>query len=174
MASETPERPSPMRRPTRVLAVAAVLTVVPLVSGCNWRVIPFAAGQGSNGVKLSKVNGIRVNAKIGGQLGRMVKAAQGAGINLTGGGYRSGEQQIVLRKAHCGPTLHDIYVRASSTCSPPTAPPGRSMHETGRAIDFDRSTTRATAVYRWLSVNAARFGFYNLPSEPWHWSTNGH
>ena len=25
----------------------------------------------------------------------------------------------------------------------------------------------------WLTANAARFGFFNLPSEPWHWSVNG-
>ena len=25
----------------------------------------------------------------------------------------------------------------------------------------------------WLAANAGRFGFSNLPSEPWHWSTTG-
>ena len=25
----------------------------------------------------------------------------------------------------------------------------------------------------WLAANAGSFGFRNLPSEPWHWSTNG-
>ena len=25
-----------------------------------------------------------------------------------------------------------------------------------------------------VTANAAAFGFHNLPSEPWHWSTNGH
>ena len=24
-----------------------------------------------------------------------------------------------------------------------------------------------------LAANAENFGFYNLPSEPWHWSTTG-
>jgi hypothetical protein len=24
-----------------------------------------------------------------------------------------------------------------------------------------------------LADNASRFGFFNLPSEPWHWSVNG-
>ena len=41
------------------------------------------------------------------------------------------------------------------------------------AIDFANCSTRSTACYRWLSGNAAGFGFYNLPSEPWHWSING-
>lgn len=25
----------------------------------------------------------------------------------------------------------------------------------------------------WLHANAGRFGFVNLPSEPWHWSVDG-
>lgn len=25
----------------------------------------------------------------------------------------------------------------------------------------------------WLQANAARYGFKNLKSEPWHWSTTG-
>ncbi len=27
--------------------------------------------------------------------------------------------------------------------------------------------------YRWLVTNAATYGLYNLPTEAWHWSTNG-
>ncbi|MCC7393731.1 MAG: M15 family metallopeptidase [Sphingomonadaceae bacterium] len=67
------------------------------------------------------------------------------------------------------------------------APPGYSEHATGRAIDFgDRSRTdcnvspcfAATAVGRWLSANAARFGFRlsfpkdnaaGVAHEPWHY-----
>ncbi len=26
---------------------------------------------------------------------------------------------------------------------------------------------------QWLAANASSYGFYNLPSEPWHWSTTG-
>ena len=48
------------------------------------------------------------------------------------------------------------------------------MHEQGLAIDFNRSSTHYTAVYHWLRAHAWRYGFYNLPSEPWHWSVNGH
>ena len=39
----------------------------------------------------------------------------------------------------------------------------------GRAISIG-----GTREFRWLKRNAHRFGLYNLPSEPWHWSTNGH
>jgi D-alanyl-D-alanine carboxypeptidase len=50
------------------------------------------------------------------------------------------------------------------------------MHERGLAIDFTeggRTLTRGSAGFQWLRANAGRFGFINLQSEPWHWSTNG-
>ena len=50
------------------------------------------------------------------------------------------------------------------------------MHEQGLAIDFTqggRALTRGSSGYAWLRRNAASYGFYNLPSEPWHWSVNG-
>ncbi len=65
----------------------------------------------------------------------------------------------------------------SSQCRPPTARPGASMHEQGKAIDFTYGGrtigTRSSPGYKWLAAHAASYGFYNLPSEPWHWSTNG-
>ena len=51
-----------------------------------------------------------------------------------------------------------------------------AMHEIGEAIDFTvegRTVDRASPAFVWLGANADRFGFYNLPSEPWHWSSNG-
>ena len=33
--------------------------------------------------------------------------------------------------------------------------------------------TSTSAGFKWLKANAARYGFYNLPSEAWHWSTTG-
>ena len=47
------------------------------------------------------------------------------------------------------------------------------MHERGLAIDFDNCSYRSSACYLWLAGNASWYGFYNLPSEPWHWSING-
>ena len=54
--------------------------------------------------------------------------------------------------------------------------PALQMHEQGLAIDFTqggRTISRGSSAYSWLKANAASFGFYNLPSEAWHWSTNG-
>ena len=81
-----------------------------------------------------------------------------------------------MRRAHCGPTDYDIYEKPSGACSPPTAKPKRSLHESGLALDFTHGeesiTSRRSPAYRWLAANAAAYGFFNLASEPWHWSVS--
>lgn len=131
------------------------------------------SGSGTGGISLCTVGGITVNCAIQSQLGAMLNAAAGSGVRLTGGGYRDPAQQIALRKAHCGSSYYAIYQMPSSSCRPPTARPGTSQHEIGLAIDFDNCSYRSTACYQWLAANAASYGFYNLPSEAWHWSTTG-
>ena len=62
-----------------------------------------------------------------------------------------------------------------------TAPPGRSRHHSGRAIDLHlgypisksyTSKMKATATFAWLLENAEFYGFYNYELEPWHWEFN--
>jgi hypothetical protein len=91
---------------------------------------------------------------------------------LSGGGYRDPAEQIALRRAHCGSSYYAIYQMPSSSCRPPTARPGSSQHEVGLAIDFS-PCGYGSAQYNWLKAHAAQYGFYNLPSESWHWSTTG-
>lgn len=129
-------------------------------------------------VPLASVRGIRVHASVAPQLEAMLEAAEADGIVLRGGGYRTNAEQIALRRAHCGGDDHySIWERPASECSPPTAVPGSSNHELGLAVDFTVNgsviSTQAHPAFVWLSENAHRFGFYNLPSEPWHWSVNG-
>jgi hypothetical protein len=137
------------------------------------------SGSGSfrgGNISLTTVRGITVASSIGGKLANLLDAADAAGISFGGGGYRDSSQQIATRRNNCGSSNYDIYQKPASSCSPPTARPGTSMHERGLAIDFTaggRILTRSSAGYRWLKGNASRFGFYNLPSEPWHWSVNG-
>jgi LAS superfamily LD-carboxypeptidase LdcB len=99
-------------------------------------------------------------------------------------GYRSYDRrrrrQVELRKQNCGTTRYAIYRMPASECSPPTARPGTSMHERGEAMDFYKKGRNGEAVpiagtgaFHWLKRNAGSYGLYNLPSEPWHWSTNG-
>ncbi len=120
------------------------------------------------------VRGIQVAASIAGQLAALLSAADAAGITLSGGGYRSPAAQIQTRRNNGCP---DVYNSPASSCRPPTARPGQSMHEQGLAIDFTCNgaliRSRSGPCWTWLSANAGRFGFRNLPSEPWHWSTNG-
>jgi LAS superfamily LD-carboxypeptidase LdcB len=95
---------------------------------------------------------------------------------MCGGGYRDPAQQVALRRAHCGSSDYAIYQAPSSACSPPTARPGTSMHEQGLAIDVTcggGAISRGSACFGWLQGHAAGYGLHNLPSEPWHWSTDG-
>lgn len=131
----------------------------------------------SSGVEVTTVRGIEVNVIIADQLEAMLAAAEADGVALTGSGYRDIQTQIWLREQHCGSSEYAIWEMPSGDCSPPVARPGYSMHEQGLAIDFvvgdDLIRSRGTTAYGWLSDHAAEYGFYNLPSEPWHWSTTG-
>lgn len=130
---------------------------------------------GSN--RLVSVRGIRVHESVGPQLEALLTAAEADGVSLGGGGFRTTEEQIVLRRAHCGDDPVSIWEKPPGECSPPTAKPGTSLHELGLAIDFTYRggtiSSHASPGFQWLAANAHRFGFHNLPSEPWHWSLDG-
>jgi peptidoglycan hydrolase CwlO-like protein len=133
---------------------------------------PVINGAGS----IVTVGGIQVSSSIAGQLQALLSAAAAAGINFGGGGYRDPAGQIAVRRSNCGSSNYAIYQAPASSCHPPTARPGQSMHERGLAIDFTQggsTLSRGSSGFSWLNANASRFGFYNLPSEPWHWSTTG-
>jgi len=122
-----------------------------------------------------RVEGIWVHKSIETQFRQLMNDAKADGIDLGGWGYRDSAKQIELRKKHCGTSNYAIYEMSSSRCNPPTARPGASQHEKGLAIDFTYrgGTIGGTAGFRWLKANAAKYGFYNYPVEPWHWSTTG-
>lgn len=133
---------------------------------------PAITGSG----EIVTVGGIRIHQSVAGNLQALLSAASAAGINLSGGGYRDPSGQIAVRRNNCGGSHYAIYEMPASACSPPTARPGTSMHERGLAIDFTQggsTLSRGSSAFGWLKANASSFGFFNLPSEPWHWSTNG-
>jgi hypothetical protein len=146
---------------------------------CDLRQVEEAAVyEGTPGnVPLTTVGNITVHSDIADQVAALVQAARADGHTLTGGGYRSPERQIELRRAHCGTTDYAIYEMPSSHCTPPTARPGSSNHELGFAIDFECDgaliRSRSTTCFAWMAANAATFGLFNVPSEPWHWSVDG-
>jgi hypothetical protein len=126
---------------------------------------------------LTTVNGITVASSIADRVRGLLNAASADGINLSGYGYRDFNTQISLRRQNCGTTQYAIWEMPPDACSPPTARPGYSYHERGLAIDFMANgrfiNSRSNPGFVWLAANAGRFGFYNLPSEPWHWDTRG-
>lgn len=119
---------------------------------------------------LCKVNGtgLIVNSLVSANVRKMVDDAKAGGVTLNGGSFRDVEAQIATRKKNCN---GDPYT--TDDCNPPTAKPGKSQHERALAIDFDNCSTRSTACYKWLNSNAKKYGYFNLESEPWHWSTSG-
>ena len=123
------------------------------------------------------VSGFQVNSAIATGTGGLLAAMEAEGFDLGGWGYRNHEDQINLRRSHCGTSDYAVWQMPSHQCRPPTARPGRSNHEKGLAIDFTNSgrliTSRSSSVFQALQRIAPGFGFKNLPSEPWHWSVDG-
>ncbi len=133
-----------------------------------------AAVTANGPVELVEIAGIgATNAQWAPQVRAMLAAAASDGLTLTGSSYRDPSQQIALRRTHCGTSQYATYEMPASQCRPPTARPGTSRHELGLAIDFRSCSTRSTPCYRWLASHAETYGISNLPSEPWHWSTDG-
>jgi len=136
------------------------------------------AGPGGVPIRVCDAGrGVVVDVTIAGQVAAMMAAADSAGLHLSGGGFRPYAEQVELRRQHCGGSSYDISQQPPGECSPPTALPGTSMHEWGLAVDWSNArsliASHSDAAWQWLSSNTGRFGFANLPSEPWHWSSDG-
>ncbi|MFM7063891.1 MAG: M15 family metallopeptidase [Actinomycetes bacterium] len=150
---------------------AGSISVVTGADG-SWSVNAVGFPSASEMVRIG-TSTVWVHPLIADRASAMFLAAAMEGVRLDGWAFRSTARQVELRRAHCGGSFDSVFNAPSSSCSPPTARPGRSMHERGLAIDFKNCSSRSTACYQWLALNAARFGLFNLPSEPWHWSVNG-
>ena len=140
----------------------------------------LAANDALTDPEVTSVGGIVVARSIARRMRGLLEHAADDGLSLGGWGYRPYQRQVELREANCGPRYYDVWIKSSSECSPMTARPGSSMHEVGLAVDFYRRTRdgrqaaiAGTRAFRWMARNAKTYGLYNLPSEPWHWSTNG-
>ena len=123
----------------------------------------------ANSADIVTVEGFAVHSSVESDVGRMIRDARNAGLNLFGSGWRSPQRTAELREINGCP---DVYTSPPSSCRVPTARPGESMHERGLAIDF-ANCSLGSSCFVWLSNNAANYGFFNLPGESWHWSTNG-
>ncbi len=127
--------------------------------------------------KMVVTAGFRVHPCVAPSVRRMVRDASRSGVSLRGHSWRSIQSQIKLRIANCGGETHEnVWKKPAKDCNPPTAIPGKSMHESGRALDFRNgsgSIKKDSREYAWLKANAPRYGLFNYPQEPWHWSTSG-
>jgi D-alanyl-D-alanine carboxypeptidase len=90
-------------------------------------------------------------------------------------GFRSDVRQAELYKAALERYHSEKEARKM------VAPPGHSVHRSGRAIDFwlginnkkaNIPKLRQTEAWKWLTQHAGFFGFSPYPVEPWHWEFN--
>jgi len=82
-------------------------------------------------------------------------------------GRRSISEQIRLRRQNCGTTRWAIYSMPSGKCSPPTAKPGASKHQTGQAADM--SGAKDWFYERYKSRGLIR----PVRGEDWHFEVSG-
>ncbi|MFD5404910.1 D-alanyl-D-alanine carboxypeptidase family protein [Streptomyces griseorubiginosus] len=108
-----------------------------------------------------------VNSRVSGAVAAMFRSAKASGITLSASSaFRTMAHQRTLCSQNI-PCQHGDYSRV--------APPGKSNHQMGLAIDFagiDSSpgcTNGSGPAWRWLRANAARFGFHQYRNEHWHW-----
>jgi peptidoglycan hydrolase-like protein with peptidoglycan-binding domain len=105
-------------------------------------------------------NGKPIHAHLSADWDRMVAAAAADGVRLSvTSGYRTIAEQQAL--------WNDALKKYGSADAARkwVAPPGKSNHQSGKAIDVGASDGHA-----WLRRNGAKFGFSQPMSwEPWHW-----
>lgn len=92
-------------------------------------------------------------------------AAKAAGIGLTAvSGFRSNLQQTKLYAGWIA-KLPGFNMAAK---------PGWSNHQGGVSIDIGGIGSFSSVAYKWLTMNAGRYGFRNdVRGEYWHWTFNG-
>jgi LAS superfamily LD-carboxypeptidase LdcB len=88
---------------------------------------------------------------------QMKAAAAKDGVNLNiNNAYRSYDNQVKMANQY------GLYSKGGKA-----AVPGTSNHGLGKAVDLNVKSNPGS--FEWLKSNAAKYGFYNIPREPWHW-----
>ncbi|MDQ3158522.1 MAG: M15 family metallopeptidase [bacterium] len=117
-----------------------------------------------------------VNSRVSGAWLALFEAAKADGLTLAAvSSYRTYAHQDALCNDDAG---------CSSGTYNAVAKPGRSNHQAGHAVDLDDasfggagpgSTTCAnkqttdSRTYKWMELNAKKFGIGQLANESWHW-----
>lgn len=131
---------------------------------------PRAGVEQVDGLELVELTpGCRVHVRVVDRFRGLIRAAAQDGLKLVPVScFRTVDEQIVLRRAHCGESDYAVHEAPASDCTPPTARPGRSNHQRGLAVDFAGASDFGTRTGRWLTANVAAHGLHQLNSESWH------
>ena len=113
---------------------------------------------------------------------RLAAAARAAGVT------RSDPRLLTIFSGYRSPAADAARCATEGNCQGVTRA-SCSAHLTGLAMDLDlgatpghmvdssddvnRTVMTYTPAYRWLVLNAARYGFVNYVFEPWHWEWTG-
>lgn len=126
---------------------------------------------------LATVSGNQVHVKLAPFVQKLVNTARDERIYLgITAAYRSCDTQIYLRQLNCGMGEFNVYQKPSLECTPPTEPPGKSLHNEGLAIDFNcqgYGMIESSPCLGWLEKNAQHYHLKKHAIEAWHWSTTG-
>lgn len=111
-------------------------------------------------VPLVTRQGFGMHQNIAADWDRMVAAARASGVTLK---INSAHRSVEHQRRLFNEAVAKYGARGARRW---VAPPGRSNHQHGNAIDISNSG----GAHAWLRANAARFGFRQPMSwEPWHW-----
>jgi hypothetical protein len=116
--------------------------------------------KGAYDPEIFNASGAIVSAQYADAFEKMGEAAKADGIQLTGKGIRSYEQQVYFWNCYQNQNCNGGHLAAK---------PGTSNHEIGNAIDFNTSG----GALDWLRAHGSEYGFKELSTEVWHWSPGG-
>ena len=128
---------------------------------------------------------VKLDYRVAEQYQSMYNAAKADGITLTPySGYRSVDRQTSNFNRKIDSFISQGYsaAQAKVMAAQSIMPPGCSEHNLGLAMDISGTDANfyKTAAYKWLTENAADFGFIlrypedkvnitKVKYEPWHW-----
>ncbi len=143
-----------------------------LYGGCSESPYPYLKTKDNTG-RVDSISGL--NSDFACRMMKFLKAADAAGQNIRiNSAYRS---EALQRQ------LYDKYI-ACGKCGAPVAPPGRSKHGFGLAIDLSfngqrgpTNTAQCIASIpscKWVHANYAQYGLrFPMEYEPWHIEPSG-
>jgi LAS superfamily LD-carboxypeptidase LdcB len=141
--------PATQVQPATAPAQPATPTISKAAPGQNGRLVASQLAQVEPGHLLTPT------AANNFQQMKAAAAKDGVALNINNA-YRSYEDQVKMANQY------GLYSKGGKA-----AVPGTSNHGLGKAVDLNVKSNPGS--FEWLKNNAAKYGFYNIPREPWHW-----